>query len=97
MPPLPQAGTKPDYAKWSLYLGAVSIIGAGFYWLWQIESAEEERRFRKKYEEAKKAIQEVQRVYGLMPTGRLDEPTKDLFMRLATERGIAGEEQGHAL
>jgi len=84
MTPLPQAGAKPDYAKWSLYLGAASIIGAGFYWLWQVESAEEERRYKKKYEEAKRAIQEVQRVYGLQQTGRLDEQTKELFLKFAT-------------
>jgi hypothetical protein len=84
-----QGKSKPDYAKWSLYLGAASIIGAGFYWLWQIESAETERRYRAKYEEAKKAIQEVQRAYGLLPTGKLDDPTRDLFLRLSTERAHA--------
>ena len=81
--------SKPDYARWSLYLGAASIIGAGFYWLWQIESVEQERRYRAKYEEAKNAIKQVQQVYGLLPTGKLDEPTRELFLRLSAEQGHA--------
>lgn len=84
-----QRNSKPDYARWSLYLGAASIIGAGFYWLWQIENAEQERRYRAKYEEVKNAIKQVQQVYGLFPTGKLDEPTRELFLRLSTERSHA--------
>lgn len=84
-----QEKTGPDYARWSLYLGGASIVGAGFYWLWQIENAEKERRYRAKYEEAKRAIKEVQAVYGLFPTGKLDEPTRELFLRLSTEQSYA--------
>ncbi len=90
-----QKELKPDYARWSLYLGAASIIGAGFYWLWQIENAEQERRYRAKYEEAKSAIKQVQQAYGLLPTGKLDEPTRDLFLRLSTVPAPKWE-QGHA-
>jgi hypothetical protein len=68
-----------DYAKLSLYLGVVSVIGAGAYWYWQFTNAKAERRYRAKYLEARNAIKEVQEAYGLLPTGHLDESTRALL------------------
>jgi cytochrome oxidase assembly protein ShyY1 len=82
MPRESERERSPDYAKLSLYLGAVSIVGAGLYAYWQIRRAETEMRYRAKYEEAKNAIRQVQQAYGLQPTGKLDEPTRALFSRL---------------
>jgi hypothetical protein len=68
-----------DYAKLSLYLGVVSVIGAGAYWWWQFSNAKAERRYHAKYLEAKAAIKEVQQAFGLPITGRLDEETRALL------------------
>jgi Putative peptidoglycan binding domain len=73
---------KPDYAKFSLYLGVVSVIGAGAYWYWQFTNKKAEQRYHAKYLEVKSAIKQVQLAYGLVPTGRLDEATKTVLSRL---------------
>lgn len=81
----PRRGSKlkTDYAKFSLYLGAASLLGAAGWVYWQYQKTETEMRYRAKYEEAKSAIRQVQQVYGLQPTGKLDGPTRELFLRLA--------------
>lgn len=76
---------KFDYGKASLILGGLSIVGGVGYWFWQFSRAEQEARYQLKYREAKRAIAEVQAVFGLQPTGKLDPPTRSLLSRLATE------------
>ena len=77
--------SESDYAKISLYLGAISMVGAAGYWYWQYRNAQKEMRYRAKYLEAKKALRELQEDFGLMPTGRLDEATKALLSHLGTQ------------
>jgi len=77
--------SKPDYAKLSLYLGGVSVVGAGLYWFWQYRNAKKQDRYRAKYQEAKKAIRELQQDFGLPATGKLDESTKALLFHLGGE------------
>lgn len=72
-----------DYAKVSLVLGAVSIVGGIGYWYWQFRRAEAEARYERKWRQAKAAVAEVQEAFGLQPTGRLDEPTRALFEQLS--------------
>lgn len=79
-------GGQMDYAKLSLYLGVVSVIGAGAYWYWQFTNAKAEKRYREKYHEAKLAIRQLQQAYGLPMTGNLDESTRSLLSTLRTER-----------
>lgn len=78
-----------DYAKLSLYLGVVSVIGACAYWYWQFSNAKTEARYRAKYQEVKSAIKELQLVNGLVPTGKLDEPTQALLSKLREENVYA--------
>jgi uncharacterized iron-regulated membrane protein len=75
-----------DYAKLSLYLGVLSVVGAGAYWWWQRERAEAEARYERKYRESKQAIAEVQAAFGLQPTGHLDALTRSILLGLAKER-----------
>lgn len=79
-----------NYAKLSLYLGVVSVIGAGCYAYWQITNSQSEKRLRTKYVEAKNAIKHLQEDFGLLPTGELDSATRQLLLNL-------GAQQGHAL
>jgi len=72
-----------DYAKVSLALGGISIMGGIAYWFWQYRKAEQEARYERKWRQAKLAIAEVQSAFGMQPTGRLDAPTRELFERLA--------------
>lgn len=72
-----------DYAKLSLALGVVSLVGAAAYWYWQARQAEAEARYHKKYIEVKKSISDLQGIFGLPPTGRLDEDTRSLLNHLA--------------
>ncbi len=84
MPPIERV-SKTDYAKWSLYLGAISAIGAGIYGYWQYTNAKNELRYKAKYEEVKNAVRQLQQAYGLPTTGKFDEPTKALLTRLGAQ------------
>jgi hypothetical protein len=77
---------KVDYAKVSLALGGLSLVGGVLYWYWQYEKAAAEARYERKWRRAKAAISEVQQAFGLQPTGRLDDPTRQLFDQLAQGR-----------
>jgi len=86
---LERKSSSTDYAKLSLYLGVVSVIGASAYWYWQFSNAKAERRYRAKYQEAKSAIKELQLSFGLVPTGKFDEPTQALLSKLRGENANA--------
>jgi len=76
--------SKPDYAKWSLYLGGGSLLVGIGYWWWQTKNAASEAKWRGKYEEVKHAIQQMQTSYGLYPSGKFDIPTQNLLKTLAS-------------
>lgn len=74
--------SKPNYAKWSLYFGGGSLLVGIGYWWWQAKNAETEAKYRRKYEETRKAIREMQIAHGLYPSGKFDLPTQDLLKTL---------------
>jgi 16S rRNA G1207 methylase RsmC len=77
----------PDYAKLSLYLGGVSMIGAGLYWYWVYTNNQTEKKLRVKYDQAKEAIKVFQIGYGLYPSGKLDAATQLLLSKLGAQQG----------
>lgn len=77
----------PDYAKLSLYMGGVSMIGAGLYWYWSYTNNQTEKKLRSKYLQAKEVIKQLQSAYGLYPSGKLDAATQSLLLKLGAQQG----------
>jgi hypothetical protein len=76
--------SKPDYAKWSLYLGGGSLLVGIGYFFWQYKNAASEAKWHRKYDETRKAIQDMQTAHGLYPSGKFDIPTQNLLKTLAS-------------
>lgn len=77
------SSSKPDYAKWSLYLGGGSLLIGVAYFFWQYKNAESEAKYKWKYKETRKAIQAFQVENGLHPSGKIDISTQALLKTLA--------------